>query len=164
LEDLDPDAHMTDFIDPNDFDSEEQLFDYILENLIKPKLREALGDDGDIEQVSGLVYVFGGRGGVEPEVIERIQTLVSRGMDLDYVLREMTDLAVSETKESRYGDLLVRYVELEREPDETEPLSVEDLETMFGGSTDDSDEHDHADDADDRDDRDQRGESDDELN
>ncbi|MDA3962434.1 MAG: hypothetical protein PF961_16730, partial [Planctomycetota bacterium] len=91
---------MTDFIDPDDFANDGELFQYILEQLIKPKLREALGDEGDIEQVSGMVYVFGGRGGVEAETIERIRTLVTEGMDLDYVLREMTDLAVKETKEA----------------------------------------------------------------
>ena len=128
---------MTDFIDPSDFDSEAELFDYIVENLIKPKLRETLGEEGDIEQVSGLVYVFGGRGGVEPDVIERIQKLVTGGMDLDYVLREMTDLAVQETKEARYGDLIVRYVELARDDDDTEPVSTADLELMFGGQPSD---------------------------
>jgi hypothetical protein len=122
---------MTDFIDPDDFANDGELFQYILEQLIKPKLREALGDEGDIEQVSGMVYVFGGRGGVEAETIERIRTLVTEGMDLDYVLREMTDLAVKETKETRYGELIVRYVELEREDDEIEALSCDELEMMF---------------------------------
>lgn len=125
---------MTDFIDPDDFATDGELFDYILDHLIRPKLREALGEDGDIEQVSGMVYVFGGRGGVEHATIERIRTLVTEGMELDYVLREMTDLAVRETKETRYGELLVRYVELERDHHAVDPLSSDELERMFDRS------------------------------
>lgn len=125
---------MKDFIDPSEFGNDDELFDYILEELIKPKLRETLGDVDEIEQVSGLVYVFGGRGGVDPEVIEQIQAHVQDGMDLDYVLREMTDLQVHTMRETNYGDLRVRYVELGNSETDTAPISADDLEAMFNRS------------------------------
>ena len=53
---------MTDFIDPNEFESEDELFSYILEHLVKPRLREALGaeamtiaDDECPGDVAGLL-------------------------------------------------------------------------------------------------------------
>jgi len=127
---------MSEFIDPSEFDNEDELFAYILEHLVKPKLQETLGDEGDVDQVSGMVYVFGGRGGIDQEIVERIQSHLQDGLDLDYVLREMCNLQVRTTRETTFGELNVRYVELMREEDDTAPLSAEELETMFLRSPD----------------------------
>jgi len=122
---------MTEFINPNDFRDEDELFDYILEHVVKPKLQEALGTDEPMDQVSGTVYVFGGRGGIDPEIFTRLQHHIQDGLNLEYVLRELCDLQVRSTRESQVGELCVRYVELMEGDGETEALSVEELETMY---------------------------------
>ena len=69
-------------------------------------------------------------------IIERIQELLHDGLDLDYVLREMTDLTVRTARETSFGDLQVRYVELAQRENDTDPLSAEELEVMFRRSPD----------------------------
>lgn len=143
---------VTDYIDPRRFDDEDELFDYILEHVVKPRIQEALGGEDPSEGLTGVAYVFGGQPGIDPEMLESLQQHLQSGMALDYILRELTDLEVRRMRESELSGLTVRYIELARRDDDPPPLSVSDLEAMFDSSPERLDRDTDADDDLDQDD------------
>lgn len=125
---------MSDFIDARRFPDEESMFSYIIEQIVKPRLREALGPEREHEEVSGIAWVFGGPGPVAQEVLQSIQERINTGLNPDYVISEWTDLAIRRTRESKYRGLTIRYIELAKRQDEVESveaLSAEELEERW---------------------------------
>ena len=110
-----------------------------LHNEDEPRLREALGDDQPIDDMQGKVLVFGGRDGIEPDAIEDIQQHLQDGLDLPYILDELTDLEVRTSRETTIGGLVISYVELTPRESTVEALSVEELEAMYLASPDEDD-------------------------
>ncbi len=132
---------MTDFIDPERFDNEDALLAYILEHVVKPRLKEILGSESlDDVEIGGMAYVFGTRQGNRASVLQRIQDIqnhVNEGLGLDYILAEMTDLHIVSQRDSEFHGMGLRYIELEAPDDDTEPLSSETLAMMFAASPSD---------------------------
>ena len=79
--------------------------------------------------------VFGGSDGVDPEEISNIQQRVQDGVDLSYILKEMTDLTIKNIRETTIKNLTVQYIE-QPKTDDIEPLSADELEDMFLSSPD----------------------------
>ena len=116
------------------FKDEEQLIDYLLERVVRPRLKDALGPGVDAAQIPGKVVVFGGRDGVRLEAIAKLQRHLQRGVPLDYVLGELTALKVRRQSESRRGALLVQYVELGGRTGEPAPWTARELQARFEAS------------------------------
>ncbi|MHC5067245.1 MAG: hypothetical protein ACYTF0_01520 [Planctomycetota bacterium] len=119
------------FINPERFRNENELITYIIDQVIEPKLRESLGPDATLDDISGQAFVFGGRKQIPTSTLTRIQQLVGDGMDLDYVLSEMTDLHIVRTSDTAYHNLQIRYVELGVNDDDPPTPSAADLALMF---------------------------------
>lgn len=131
---------MSDFFDASkfeQFESDEELFAFIIENVVKPQLQQALDEPGaNLDDIDGKILVFGGTQGVDPEEIAGIQERVQEGVSLEYILQEMTNLKIKNTREAMVNNLTVQYIELAPVEDDLAIPSADDLEAMFLNSPD----------------------------
>ncbi|TVR42964.1 MAG: hypothetical protein EA402_10455 [Planctomycetota bacterium] len=124
---------MASFIDPDDFASDDELLDHIIENVVRPSLSEEIGRS-DLSGIQGVAYVFGGRQDVDPAMLSTVYRLVEgEGVSVEYALREFTCLRVGKMRHASRGGLHVHYIELMNEPEEQahEHLSSDQLAAMF---------------------------------
>lgn len=122
---------MAQFIDPDDFSSDDELLDHIIEHVVVPSLTEQISPE-DMEHIQGVAYVFGGRRDIDPDVISHLYSLVEgEGVSLEYALREFTALRVGKVRHASRGGLHVHYVELIHGPEDDAELSPEQLRAMF---------------------------------
>lgn len=128
---------MSEPFDPRElgaFQDEEQLIDYLLERVVRPRLQDALGPGVDIEQIPGKVVVFGGSDGVRLDSIAQLQRHLQNGLSLDYVLSELTTLKVRRQREAKRGSLVLQYIELSARKNEPAPWTTRELQARFEAS------------------------------
>jgi len=122
-------------IDPERFDNEEELVAHILEHFVKPAINEHIEQEGqEIEEVTGIAYVFGGSEEVPGDEMQRLQGLVAEGMNPEYVLSEMTDLGIARRRRIEYKGFTVHYVEVADPEAEVSAPSAEELQALFDNS------------------------------
>lgn len=83
--------------------------------------------------LEGQALVVGGRD-EEPvrQLMEAMQTHLSNGLSLDYILQEMTDLDISSFQHRQFGAISVNMVEVRSQSEQDTPaLSAEELRQRF---------------------------------
>ncbi|TVR09062.1 MAG: hypothetical protein EA401_13265 [Planctomycetota bacterium] len=122
---------MHEFINPDNFSNDEEMLDHIIDNVVVPSLHDQIGEDA-LEHVQGVAYVFGGRGDINPQVLQRLQSMIEHdAIPLEYALREFTTLKVGKKKHSQRGGLQVNYIELIGDDSGVDILSDDELAEMF---------------------------------
>lgn len=113
----------------------ERIINEIIEQVIKPQLEDMGAMFQDAE---GEAFVFGSTDKDQAEeTIQKINDLLQDGLNIDYILQEMTDLKVSEQFSKQVGEMTINFINIDQNKesdDAVESLSPEQLRDMFENS------------------------------
>ena len=113
----------------------ERIINEIIEQVIKPQLEDMGAMFQDAE---GEAFVFGSSDKDQAEeTIQKINDLLQDGLNIDYILQEMTDLKVSEQFSKQVGEMTINFINIDQNNEaegQVESLSPEQLRDMFENS------------------------------